>query len=159
MTETIVSPIPRLALTQTEACAALGCSEEFFVEHIRPHVRAVRGGRKRIYPLPGLAALVGHLHELTPAKLIYLIRVGEDGPVKIGSAGSYRKVLLRLGKLQTGNHEQLRLCGTLAETDRVTEGHLHQRFARHRLRGEWFEPADAIFEYFAEHANSEVLGS
>jgi hypothetical protein len=33
---TIVLSVPRLALTQQEACASLGCSEEFFVEHIRP---------------------------------------------------------------------------------------------------------------------------
>jgi hypothetical protein len=30
---TTVEPVPRIALTQQEACASLGCSEEFFVEH------------------------------------------------------------------------------------------------------------------------------
>jgi hypothetical protein len=33
---TIVLPVPRLALTQQEACASLGCSEQFFVEHVHP---------------------------------------------------------------------------------------------------------------------------
>jgi hypothetical protein len=33
---TIVVSVPRLALTQQEACASFGCGEEFFVEHIRP---------------------------------------------------------------------------------------------------------------------------
>ena len=33
---TIVLPTPRSALTQREACRLLGCSQEFFVEHIRP---------------------------------------------------------------------------------------------------------------------------
>ena len=31
---TTVEPVPRIALTQQEACASLGCSEEFFVEHL-----------------------------------------------------------------------------------------------------------------------------
>ncbi len=43
------SPVPRVSLTQEEACDALGCSEEFFVEHVRPHLAIVRGGRKRLY--------------------------------------------------------------------------------------------------------------
>jgi hypothetical protein len=33
---TIVVPVPRLALTQQEACASFSCGEELFVEHIRP---------------------------------------------------------------------------------------------------------------------------
>jgi hypothetical protein len=33
---TTVEPVPRIALTQQEACASLGCSEEYFVEHVRP---------------------------------------------------------------------------------------------------------------------------
>lgn len=59
----VVSPVPRLALTQAEACAALGCSEEFFVEHIRPHVRALRGGRKRLFLVRELERAVDELSE------------------------------------------------------------------------------------------------
>jgi len=40
---TTVEPVPRIALTQQEACASLGCSEELFVEHVRPHVRVAVG--------------------------------------------------------------------------------------------------------------------
>jgi hypothetical protein len=47
-----VEPVPRIALTQQEACASLGCSEEFFVEHVRPYLRVVRRGRKRLFPVP-----------------------------------------------------------------------------------------------------------
>jgi hypothetical protein len=51
----LVSPVPRIALTQGEACAALGCSDEFFVEHVRPSLRVFRRGRKRLF-------LVSELH-------------------------------------------------------------------------------------------------
>lgn len=42
-------PIPRIALNQQEACIALGCSDEFFVAHIRPCLRVFRRGRKRLF--------------------------------------------------------------------------------------------------------------
>jgi hypothetical protein len=51
---TSAARIPRLALSQEEAAAALGVSVDFFAEHIRPELRVVRRGRKRIYPLPEL---------------------------------------------------------------------------------------------------------
>ena len=59
----LLAPIPRIALTQQEACASLGCSEEFFVEHIRPHLRVVRRGRKRLFPVDELRSVVAELAE------------------------------------------------------------------------------------------------
>lgn len=52
--ESAQPPVPRVALTQAEACAALGCSDEWFVEHVRPGLAAVRGGRKRLFPVADL---------------------------------------------------------------------------------------------------------
>jgi len=60
---TIVEPVPRIALTQQEACASLGCSEEFFVEHVRPHLRVVRRGRKRLFPVAELRRAVDEMAE------------------------------------------------------------------------------------------------
>jgi hypothetical protein len=40
---TTVEPVPRIALTQQEACASLGCSEVYFVEQVRPHLRVAIG--------------------------------------------------------------------------------------------------------------------
>jgi hypothetical protein len=37
-----------LALTPHEAAAALGCSRDFFDEHIAPELRWVRGGRLKV---------------------------------------------------------------------------------------------------------------
>jgi hypothetical protein len=56
-----VAPVPRIALTQQEACAALGCSEEFFVEHVRPNLRVVRRGRKRLFPVDELRRVVDEM--------------------------------------------------------------------------------------------------
>lgn len=58
-----VEPVPRIALTQQEACASLGCSEEFFVEHVRPHLRVVRRGRKRLFPVDELRRAVDEMAE------------------------------------------------------------------------------------------------
>lgn len=59
----VVEPVPRIALTQQEACASLGCSEEFFVEHLRPHLRVVRRGRKRLFPVEELRRTVDEMAE------------------------------------------------------------------------------------------------
>ena len=58
-----VEPVPRIALTQQEACASLGCSEEFFIEHLRPHLRVVRRGRKRLFPVEELRRAVDEMAE------------------------------------------------------------------------------------------------
>ncbi|MCZ7589199.1 MAG: hypothetical protein M5U27_10185 [Gaiella sp.] len=42
----VVAPALRLALTPAEAAAAIGCSIDFFDEHVRPELRLVRRGRK-----------------------------------------------------------------------------------------------------------------
>jgi hypothetical protein len=60
---TTVEPVPRIALTQQEACASLGCSEEFFVEHVRPYLRVVRRGRKRLFPVAELRRAVDEMAE------------------------------------------------------------------------------------------------
>jgi excisionase family DNA binding protein len=48
------APIPRVALTIPEAAAALGVGPDFFDEHIRPELRIVRRGSKRLVPLAEL---------------------------------------------------------------------------------------------------------
>lgn len=63
--QAFVAPVPRIALTQQEACISLGCSEEFFVEHIRPHMRVLRRGRKRLYPVDELRRAVDTMAEGT----------------------------------------------------------------------------------------------
>lgn len=65
---------------------------------------------------------------------IYIIRAGDNGPVKIGKADD---VELRRADLQTGHHETLHIIRVIDTADH-TEAALHRRFAQHRIRGEWF---------------------
>ena len=45
------TPVPRLALSVEEACAALGVSWDTWSEHISPHMRLVRCGRRKMIPV------------------------------------------------------------------------------------------------------------
>lgn len=76
--------------------------------------------------------------------IIYFIQSGDDGPIKIGrcKSGLAEK---RLADLQIGNPVELSLLGTIIG-DRTTEMSLHGRFARLRVRGEWFVNAPEIHE-------------
>ena len=58
---TTVEPVPRIALTQQEACASSGCSEEFFAENVRPYLWVVRQGRKRLFPVAELRRAVDEM--------------------------------------------------------------------------------------------------
>lgn len=77
---------------------------------------------------------------------VYFIQMEDFGPIKIGYATN---VSGRLGSLQTGNPYKLKLlyqsCGT--QTD---EKQLHSMFHNWHIRGEWFHPAEKIFEYIKE---------
>jgi hypothetical protein len=66
--------------------------------------------------------------------MIYFIRAGYSGPVKIGRADDPRS---RLEYLQTGHYETLEIVRSLTGDFRE-ERWLHQEFANLRIRGEWF---------------------
>jgi hypothetical protein len=51
--------VPRLALSKTEAAAALGVSVDFFDEHVMPELRVVRRGRRRMIPVRELDRWLG----------------------------------------------------------------------------------------------------
>jgi hypothetical protein len=48
------APLPRLAVLAMEAPAVLGVSDDFFREHIAPHVPCVRLGTKKLYAIAAL---------------------------------------------------------------------------------------------------------
>ena len=52
----VMLPLPRLALTPTEAAEALGVSADHFRDHIDGELRWVRRGRKRLVPVRELEA-------------------------------------------------------------------------------------------------------
>ena len=48
------APIPRVALTVPESAAALGVGVDFFNENIRPELKVIRRGSKRLVPVSEL---------------------------------------------------------------------------------------------------------
>lgn len=44
----------RIALTKSEAATAIGCSTDFFEQHVQPDLRVVREGRKVLIPVAEL---------------------------------------------------------------------------------------------------------
>jgi excisionase family DNA binding protein len=50
----LAAPIPRVALTVPEAAASLGVGVDFFNENIRPELRIIRRGSKRLIPVAEL---------------------------------------------------------------------------------------------------------
>lgn len=50
----LVLPTPRLALKPREAADAIGCSRDFFDEHVLPELRVVRRGRFVFVPVAEL---------------------------------------------------------------------------------------------------------
>jgi hypothetical protein len=70
------------------------------------------------------------------ASVVYFIAAGSPPEaVKIGY--TLRDAGARLNGIQTSNHLEVRLLGTIPG-DRGVERALHRRFAHLRLRGEWF---------------------
>ena len=51
MSKKLSTSIPRLALTPSEAAAAIGVGEDFFSEHVRPELQLIRRGRKVLVPV------------------------------------------------------------------------------------------------------------
>jgi hypothetical protein len=48
------NPVPRLALSVDECCASLGCSWDFWNEHVAGEVKVVRRGRRKLIPIAEL---------------------------------------------------------------------------------------------------------
>lgn len=49
-----IAPIPRIALSRSEAAAALGIGLDSFERYVQPHVRMIRWGRMRLVPVAEL---------------------------------------------------------------------------------------------------------
>lgn len=74
--------------------------------------------------------------DLPPERFVYFFQARSGGAVKIGSTSNVRR---RLGEVQTGHQEELRILGVCRGGTRF-EMELHERFAAYRLHGEWFAP-------------------
>ena len=77
---------------------------------------------------------------------VYFIGSPRGGPVKIGFSAAPRR---RLGELQTASPVRLEILGLVSGT-REMEQEFHERFAKHRLNGEWFEPCSELLDFIRE---------
>jgi hypothetical protein len=89
----------------------------------------------------GSPAGVTFIDKRSPGPVVYFVRNGANGPVKIGFTEGHP--WKRMNELQPGNPVQLELIA-LAVGDRAQEHMLHLRFAVSRIRGEWFEAAPVL---------------
>lgn len=85
--------------------------------------------------------------------MIYFIRAGQDGLIKIGCAINPEK---RRKELQTGSSAPLSLLNSW-EGGRKLEGRIHQRFAHLRADGEWFRPGDDLLAFIADRSTQSDL--
>ena len=60
-------PTQRLALSPTEAAAALGVSRDFLDQHVLPELRIIRRGRRRLIPVRELDRWLDQ-HAATPLR-------------------------------------------------------------------------------------------
>jgi hypothetical protein len=54
MAKKLPASIPRIALTPSEAAAAIGVGPDFFDANVAPELRLIRRGRKRLVPVTEL---------------------------------------------------------------------------------------------------------
>lgn len=76
---------------------------------------------------------------------IYFIQQGPEGPIKIGWTLDPKK---RLREFQTANAHVLYLRGVISGS-RGDEANVHGLFEEHRIRGEWFQPCQCIFNFLS----------
>lgn len=99
------------------------------------HQRALDGG----YRLPPTVST-------KPQEHVYAILRRDTNEVKIGRSFDVGR---RMADLQHAHGEPLELLLSI-RGNRVSEGHLHRRFAALRKRGEWFHYGDAIRAWVEE---------
>lgn len=72
--------------------------------------------------------------------VIYFMRAGTTGSIKIGWTADLPR---RVQNLQGATDQALEVLATFPG-DAELEAHFHDRFAEHRVSGEWFKPADEL---------------
>ena len=86
-------------------------------------------------------------------KFVYFIQSLEGGPVKIGFALRPDR---RLASLQIDNPQEM-CIRAVALGGSVAERLLHNHFAEHRIRGEWFSPVPELVGLMAKLPSWEAV--
>lgn len=74
---------------------------------------------------------------------VYFMRSTDTGRIKIGYS---KDVLRRRNEIQAAHGGAIQILLTISGGPTM-EGELHQRFAAHKVFGEWFEPAAEILAF------------
>lgn len=82
----------------------------------------------------------------TSAKVIYFVQVAEDGPIKIGYCNKRAGIRARMSELQVGCPWPLVVRRIMQVEGLFEERRLHERFADHRIGGEWFLSVPEVAE-------------
>jgi hypothetical protein len=89
--------------------------------------------------------------------VIYFVRAGDQGPVKIGHVEDPATMEHRLSALQTGNPVELYIAAEMPG-DPDEERMLHRHFAEGRMRGEWFRAdTPGLRELISDAVQREAL--
>jgi len=102
------------------------------IHHDEPSV----GGVEQSAAMAAKLKAAGHpsYNHPPPTSVVYFIRAGVNGPVKIGVT---RNLKHRLEILGAGNHHELKCLHTIDGTVEL-ERAMHRRFEQQHIRGEWF---------------------
>lgn len=73
--------------------------------------------------------------------IVYFLRAGDQGPVKIGFTFDYAR---RFFNLQSSHYEKLVTLAVFMGR-RFDEHRLHRILSRHKIRGEWLRPDPQVF--------------
>lgn len=92
-------------------------------------------------PKDVLAAEVERPKYRAKKSLVYFIQNGDA--VKIGISSNPK---MRMADMAVGNHADLKLLGVMTGGG-PRERHLHKKFDKHHIRGEWYKLAPEILEY------------
>lgn len=83
---------------------------------------------------------------IPPEMVVYFVRAGNKGPVKIGTSAVLSK---RLSALRHPLIDNLKLLATV-DGGRGKERELHKRFKRYHLKGEWFKFEGELAKFVAK---------
>lgn len=114
-----------------------GWTKETAYRHLGP--RETPAGRRS----PGYFRRLRLKQLYASGGVVYFCRSKDGGPVKIGYAANAES---RLKELQTSHHSELELVNAIAGTH-TDEHALHVRFAKYRLKGEWFRFIGPVKRY------------
>ena len=86
-------------------------------------------------------------------RTIYFLQLGNNGPVKIGIT---KYLEPRIQSIQGCVPVPLQLVLTL-RGNRLLEKKLHDRFAKYKIQGEWYELGDALRDFINEQIQANDI--